>query len=311
MANKKDIPPVAAQTQEMIQADGADIRSMIYIVRGQQVMLDSDLAMLYQVETKRLNERVKRNIARFPDSFCFQLTKDEYDHLRSQSATSNSEYGGRRYLPYVFTEGGIAMLSAVLNSETSIQVSIRIMNEFVALRHFLANNAALFERMNSVELKQLEYQKSTDEKFDKVFRYIEDHAESEQKIFFDGQIYDAFSLITSIIRKAQKEIILIDGYADVDTLNILAKKNTGVDVRIYTYASAKLTNTDAASFNAQYPTLTVKKTQVFHDRFIILDGKTAYHVGASIKDAGKKCFGISLMEDPDLVTELLNRLKSI
>ena len=203
------------------------------------------------------------------------------------------------------------MLSAVLNSETSIQVSIRIMNEFVALRHFLANNAALFERMNAVELKQLEYQKSTDEKFDKVFRYIEDHAESEQKIFFDGQIYDAFSLITSIIRKAQKEIILIDGYADVDTLNILAKKNTGVDVKIYTYASAKLTNTDAASFNAQYPTLTVKKTQVFHDRFIILDGKTAYHVGASIKDAGKKCFGISLMEDPGLVTELLNRLKSI
>ena len=203
------------------------------------------------------------------------------------------------------------MLSAVLNSETSIQVSIRIMNEFVALRHFLANNAALFERMNAVELKQLEYQKSTDEKFDKVFRYIEDHAESEQKIFFDGQIYDAFSLITSIIRKAQKEIILIDGYADVDTLNILAKKNTGVDVKIYTYASAKLTNTDAASFNAQYPTLTVKKTQVFHDRSIILDGKTAYHVGASIKDAGKKCFGISLMEDPDLVTELLNRLKSI
>ena len=311
MAKKKDILPIAAQTQEMIQADGADIRSMIYIVRGQQVMLDSDLAMLYQVETKRLNERVKRNIARFPDSFCFQLTKDEYDHLRSQSATSNGEYGGRRYLPYVFTEGGIAMLSAVLNSETSIQVSIRIMNEFVALRHFLANNAALFERMNAVELKQLAYQKSTDEKFDKVFRYIEDHAESEQKIFFDGQIYDAFSLITSIIRKAQKEIILIDGYADVDTLNILAKKNTGVDVKIYTYASAKLTNTDAASFNAQYPTLTVKKTQVFHDRFIILDGKTAYHVGASIKDAGKKCFGISLMEDPDLVTELLNRLKSI
>ena len=203
------------------------------------------------------------------------------------------------------------MLSAVLNSEIAIEVSIRIMNEFVAMRHFLANNAALFERMNAVELKQLEYQKSTDEKFDKVFRYIENHAESEQKIFFDGQIYDAFSLITSIIRKAQKEIILIDGYVDVDTLNILAKKNTGVDIKIYTYANAKLTNTDAANFNAQYPVLMVKKTQAFHDRFIILDGKTAYHIGASIKDAGKKCFGISLMEDPDLVTELMNRLKSV
>ena len=203
------------------------------------------------------------------------------------------------------------MLSAVLNSETAIEVSIRIMNEFVAMRHFLANNAALFERLNTVELKQMEYQRSADEKFERVFRYIEDHAESEQKIFFDGQIYDAFSLITSIVQKAKKEIILIDGYIDVDTLNILAKKNIGVDVKIYTYASAKLTNTDVANFNAQYPTLTVKKTQVFHDRFIILDGSTAYHIGASIKDAGKKCFGISLMTDSGLVTELLNRLKTV
>ena len=157
----------------------------------------------------------------------------------------------------------------------------------------------------------MEYEKSTDERFDKVFRYIEDHAESEQKIFFDGQIYDAFSLITSIIQKATKEIILIDGYVDVDTLNILAKKNPGVDVKIYTFANAQLTNKDAEKFNTQYPTLSVKKTQVFHDRFIILDGKTAYHVGASIKDAGKKCFGISLMEDPEIVMGLLNRLKTV
>ena len=157
----------------------------------------------------------------------------------------------------------------------------------------------------------MEYQKSSDEKFERVFRYIEDHEESEQKIFFAGQIYDAFSLITSIVQKAKKEIILIDGYVDVDTLNILAKKNIAVDVKIYTYASAKLTNTDVANFNAQYPTLTVKKTQVFHDRFIILDGSTAYHIGASIKDAGKKCFGISLMTDSGLVTELLNRLKTV
>lgn len=144
-----------------------------------------------------------------------------------------------------------------------------------------------------------------------MFQYIEDHAESEQKIFFDGQIYDAFSLITSIIRKATSEIILIDGYVDVDTLNILTKKNADVDVKIYTYASAPLTNRDVANFNAQYPTLTVKKTQVFHDRFIILDGKTAYHIGASIKDAGKKCFGISLLEYSEMVTDLLNRLKTV
>ena len=203
------------------------------------------------------------------------------------------------------------MLATVLKGEVAEQQSIFIMRAFREMRRFIANNALLFEKVSHIELKQLEYQKSTDEKFDKVFQYIEDHAESEQKIFFDGQIYDAFSLITSIIQKATSEIILIDGYVDVDTLNILAKKNTGVDVKIYTYASASLTNRDAANFNAQYPTLTVKKTQVFHDRFIILDGKTAYHIGASIKDAGKKCFGISLLEDPGMVTDLLNRLRTV
>jgi len=297
-----DIIPVIADTK--------DIKSLIYVVRGQQVMLDSDLAMLYQVETKVFNQAVSRNIERFPENFRFQLTKEEFEALRSQIATSNGR-GGRRYRPYMFTEQGIAMLSGVLRSDVAIQVSIRIMNTFVEMRRFIANNALLFEKVSDIELKQLEYQKSTDEKFDKVFQYIEDHAESEQKIFFDGQIYDAFSLITSIIQKATKEIILIDGYVDVDTLNILAKKNIGVDAKIYTYASAPLTNRDAANFNAQYPTLTVKKTQVFHDRFIILDGKTAYHIGASIKDAGKKCFGISVLEDPGMVTDLLNRLTTV
>ena len=297
-----DIIPVIEETK--------DIKNLIYVVRGQQVMLDSDLAMLYQVETKVFNQAVSRNIERFPENFRFQLTKEEFNALRSQIATSNGR-GGRRYRPYMFTEQGIAMLSGVLRSDVAIQVSIRIMNTFVEMRRFIANNALLFEKVSDIELKQLEYQKSTDERFDKVFQYIEDHAESEQKIFFNGQIYDAFSLITSIIQKAKKEIILIDGYVDVDTLNILAKKNTGVDVKIYTYASAQLTNKDAANFNAQYPTLTVKKTQIFHDRFIILDGKTAYHVGASIKDAGKKCFGITLIDDPGVVTELLNRLKTV
>lgn len=300
------------QTTDMIPviAETKDIKNLIYIVRGKQVMLDSDLAMLYQVETKVFNQAVTRNIDRFPDNFRFQLTKEEFDALRSQIAASNGR-GGRRYRPYMFTEQGIAMLSGVLRSDVAIQVSIRIMNTFVEMRRFIANNALLFEKVSSIELKQLEYQKSTDEKFDKVFQYIEDRAESKQKVFFDGQIYDAFSLITTIMQKAQKEIILIDGYVDVDTLNILAKKNTGVDVKIYTYASAQLTNRDAANFNAQYPTLTVKKTQVFHDRFIILDGKMVYHVGASIKDAGKKCFGISLMEDPGVVSDLLNRLKTV
>ena len=294
--------------------ENKSIGSFVYIIRGKQVMVDSDLAMLYQVETKNLNKAASRNADRFPEDFRFKLTKEEFDGLKFQSGTSNEEQGGRggrRYYPYVYTDQGISMLASVLHSKVAVQVSISIMRTFVEMRRFIANNALLFEKISNIELKQLEYQRSTDEKFNKVFRYIEDHAESEQKVFFDGQIYDAFSLITSIIRKAQKEIIIIDGYVDVDTLNILAKKNASVDVKIYTYASARLTNTDVANFNAQYPTLTVKKTQVFHDRFIILDRKTAYHIGASLKDAGKKCFGISLLEDPVIVTDLLNRMRTV
>lgn len=193
------------------------IRSMIYVVRNQQVMIDSDLAMLYQVETKRINEAVKRNITRFPEEFCFQLTIEETEFLRSQFATLNESDGRgkhRKYLPYVFTEQGIAMLSAVLRNNVAVQVSINIMNAFVEMRKFIANNALLFERISTVELRQLEYQKQTDEKLEQVFEYISEHEEVGQKIFFDGQIYDAFSLIVSLIKKADKEIILIDGYVD-------------------------------------------------------------------------------------------------
>ena len=202
-----------------------DIKSMIYVIRNQQVMLDNDLAMLYQVEAKRLNEAVKRNILRFPEEFRFQLTEDEVNSLRSQFVTSKSQdedaakQGGRRYLPYVFTEQGIAMLLAVLRSNVVIQVSIHIMNAFVEMRRFIANNAPLFERISDVELKQLEYQKQTDEKLEQIFEYISDHKEANQKIFFDGQIYDAFSLLVSLIQKAEQKITLVDGYARAAVLS--------------------------------------------------------------------------------------------
>lgn len=288
----------------------ADIRSLVYVIRGQQVILDSDLAALYQVETKNFNKAVGRNIERFPEDFRFQLTKEEFDDLRFQIGTSNNR-GGRRYLPYAFTEQGISMLASVLHSDVAVQASIKIMRAFAEMRRFISNNALLFEQISSIELKQLEYQKSTNERFDRVFQYINNHAESEQKIFFDGQIYDAFSLLVSIIQKASKEIILIDGYVDVDTLDLLAKKKSGVNVRCYTFPNTTLSKQDISKFNAQYATLTVKKTSVFHDRFLLLDGKTSYHIGASLKDAGKKCFGISLLTDPDMVKELLNRLKTV
>lgn len=291
-----------------------NIENLIYIIRGKQVMIDSDLAMLYQVETKRLNEAVKRNIARFPEEFCFQLTAEEAESLRSQfttlKETKNDGRGKhRKYLPYVFTEQGIAMLSAVLRSDVAIQVSISIMKSFVEMRRFIANNALLFEHISNVELKQLEYQKQTDEKLEQIFEYISEHEESSQKVFFDGQIYDAFSLIVSLIGKADKEIILIDGYVDVETLNLLSKKKEKVDVTLYTLKRTKLTKTDVENFNVQYPTLEVKYTKVFHDRFLILDRTTAYHIGASLKDAGKKCFGINLIQDEGIIRDILQRLK--
>ena len=292
-----------------------DIKSMIYIIRNQQVMIDSDLAMLYQVETKRLNEAVKRNIARFPNEFRFQLTEKELESLRSQFATSNNKEmedgkkGGRRYLPYVFTEQGIAMLSAILRSDVAIQVSINIMKSFVEMRRFIANNALLFERISTVELRQLEYQKQTDEKLEQIFEYISEHEESSQKVFFDGQIYDAFSLIVSLIQKAEKEITLIDGYVDVGTLNLLSKKKSDVAVTIYTQKQTKLTKADVKNFNAQYSTLKIKYTKVFHDRFLILDRTTSYHIGASLKDAGKKCFGINLIQDAGIIKDILQRLE--
>lgn len=288
------------------------IEKLIYVIRDKQVMIDSDLAMLYQVETGALNRAVKRNIKRFPDDFRFQLTVEEYENLKCQigiSSLNENGYGGRRTLPYVFTEQGISMLASVLHSDIAVNVSIGIMRAFVEMRRFIANNALLFERISNVKLKQLEYQKQTDEKLEQIFEYISEHEEASQKIFFDGQIYDAFSLIVSLIQKAEKEITLIDGYVDVGTLNLLAKKNEGVSVTVYTHQRTRLSNIDVANFNAQYPALEVKYTSVFHDRFLILDGKTAYHIGASLKDAGKKTFGITLINDESITKDILQRLE--
>lgn len=221
----KEIQPVSISAT----TDTPNISRLIYTIRNQQVMLASDLAMLYQVETRVLNQAVKRNQKRFPERYCFQLTKEEAN-LTSRFVMSSSAHGGRRVPPYVFTEQGIAMLSAILRSDVAIDVSIRIMDAFVEMRHFIAGNAHLFERIERVELKQLTYQKETDEKFEQVFDFIHAHTESSQKIFFNGQIYDAFSLLAGLIRKAAKDIILIDGYIDIGTFNLLAKKQVNVGV---------------------------------------------------------------------------------
>ncbi|MDO4189091.1 MAG: ORF6N domain-containing protein [Lachnospiraceae bacterium] len=296
---------------ELAVVEASTVQNLIYTVRGKQIMLDSDLAMLYDVETKRLNESMKRNKKRFPENFCFQLTEDEFANLRSQIATSNTDEGagGRRYLPFAYTEQGISMLSAVLRSDQAIAVSIGIMNAFIEMRHFIASNALMFERIRAVELSQLEYKIDTDAKFDKIFTYISDHEESSQKLYFDGQIYDAFSLLASLISQAKKSIILIDGYVDTGTLDLLSKKTANIPVTIYTFKRGnKLTATEIQKFNTQYPTIDIKIDESFHDRFLILDDSTCYHIGASLKDAGKKSFALSLIADPKMVKDLLNRL---
>ena len=294
------------EDQNNVVVKNRDIQHMIYNIRDKQVMIDSDLAMLYQVETKYLNRQKSRNEDRFPEDFCFQLTKEEYDILRCQNVTSKKESGsgGRRYLPYVFTEQGIAMLSTVLKSKVATDVSINIMRTFVEMRKIFLSNQEIFKRLDRVELKQLE----ADRKLEEVFNYIGANTEVKQNIFFNGQIYDAFSFIIGLIIKAKKEIILIDNYVDINTLNILCKKNKGVGIVILTGSKGTLSTKDINKFNAQYPKLSLKFTTDFHDRFLIIDKTEVYHIGASIKDAGKKSFGITKIEDNYLIQSLLNKV---
>ena len=292
------------ENKNLVIIGNSDIQNMIYTFRGKQVMIDRDLASLYQVQTKRLNEQVKRNSGRFPAEFCFKLSDKEKDELvancdRFKTLKHSSSN------PYAFTEQGIAMLSAVLKSDIAVEVSIKIMNSFVKMRKFLLSNKEMFARLDRVELKQLE----TDQKLEKVFNYIATNTEVKQNIFFDGQIYDAFSFIVGLVQKAKKEIILIDNYVDVHTLNILCKKDKGVDIIVATAGKGSLSTKDITKFNAQYPKLLVKTTTDFHDRFLIIDKTEVYHIGASIKDAGKKSFGITKIEDKDLIKNLINKVR--
>lgn len=297
-----------------------NIKSLIHVIRGEQVILDSDLAMLYEVETGNLNKAAARNSARFPEDFRFKLTKEEYNSLIFQFGSSNEQTGrgGRRKLPYAYTEQGIAMLSGLLRSDVAINTSVAIMRAFVEMRRFLASNAAMFEQVRNVELHQLELRREvednrrdSDEKFKRIFGLLEAHEEPSQYIFFDGQMYDAFEFLTDIVGRAEREIVLVDGYVDLGTLNILKKKRKGVAVTVWAKKKGdKLTEGDIETFELQYGPFELKHTEAFHDRFLILDGTVGYHIGASIKDAGKKCFGINRLEDSASVESVLARLKS-
>ena len=290
-----------------------NIKDLIYTIRGKQVMLDSDVANLYHCETKYVNRVVKRNIERFPEEFCFQLKEEEFQILRCQFVTLKNNGRGqhRKYLPYVFTEQGIAMLSALLKSDIAISVSINIMKAFIEMRKFITTNGKIFERLTNVEYKLLEQNKiltNHEKNFEKVFDELQKNKKEEfkQKIFFDGQIYDAYSLIIDIIKTAKQKILIIDNYIDDSILKILSKKNKNVEAVVLTSPNCNLNKLDINKFNKQYPVLKVARTNKFHDRFIVIDNRQLYHVRASLKDLGKKCFAISKIEDDEYIEKISN-----
>ena len=300
-----------AKEKELEQVEGQQlpvenkVESLIRVIRGQQVMLDRDLAELYGVETKRLNEQVKRNIERFPEDFMFQLTSNEFDNLKSQFATSS--WGGVRKLPYAFTEQGVAMLSGVLKSSTAVEANIRIMRAFVSMRHFMVNNAAVFQRLETIEFNQLvsnkvqakilAHQEVQDHRIDEIFRRLDEGMyKPKQGIFFDNQIYDAYSFVSELVKGAKQRIILIDNYVDETVLTLLDKRGKNVSATIYTQQVSRQFRLDVDRHNSQYPPIEVDVFRRSHNRFLCIDD-TVYHVGASIKDLGKKWFAFSKMED--------------
>ncbi|WP_044413099.1 ORF6N domain-containing protein [Thiomicrospira microaerophila] len=268
------------------------IKSRIFTIRNVQVMIDRDLAELYGVNTKRLNEQVKRNAARFPESFRFQLTDQEKNEL----VANCDRFASLKHstaLPYAFTEQGVSMLSAVLKSDTAIAVSIRIIETFVSMRRFMSQHALVFERMDAIERRQY----STDTKVDAILDALEaKDASPAQGVFFDGQIFDAYAFFSDLVRSASKTIVLIDNYVDDTTLTLLSK-NQQVDITIFTQSVSKQLALDIAKYNSQYKPIAVKELKTVHDRFLVLDDERCYLIGASLKDLGKKVFGFSIIDN--------------
>lgn len=264
---------------ELAIIDNKTIQNKIYTIRGLQVMVDRDLALLYGVETRRLNEQVKRNIERFPEEFMFQMTNEELENWKSQISTSNKETMGLRKLPFVFTEQGVSMLSAVLKSQTAVNTSIQIIKSFVSMRSFLQDNASLFTRLETIEKRQISYEMKTDSKIDLVLNALEDKNKTpSQGIFYNGQIYDAYAFANDLLKSVKNEVVLIDNYID-DT--------------IFTNTINKQLKLDYEKYKKQYKNVVLKETKDFHDRFLILDNSEIYHIGASIKDLGNKVFAFS------------------
>ncbi len=272
-----------------------NIKNKIYTVRDQQVMLDKDLAELYEVETKYLKRQVRRNIEKFPDDFMFELTKKELDNLRCQNGASS--WGGSRYLPLAFTEQGVSSLSSVLKNKISNETYIQIIRAFVAMKRFLASNSQIFQRLTQVEYKQIEH----DKKIDYVLKQLEIRSDiPKQGIFFNGQIYEAYKFVIKLIKQAEKSLILIDNFIDDSVLTMLDQRKNKVTADIFTKEIDNKLRLSVEKHNEQYMLIRIHETKDFHDRFVIIDNKEIYHIGASLKDLGKKCFAFSKMEFKDL-----------
>lgn len=282
----------------IIQADS--IKDKIHTIRGMQVILDRDIAGLYQIETRVLKQSVNRNKKRFPNDFMFILTDEEINLLVSQSVIPSKKYFGGAY-PYAFTEQGVSMLASVLNNDKAIKVSIQIMRAFVMMRRFLSANAQIFQRLDKTELKLLDHDKKINQLFNKFKT-----EEPQQGIFFEGQTFDAYKFVNDLIKKANKEIILIDNFVDYSTLAFFAKRKKGVKVTIYTKRISEVLRHDLKRFNSQYEEIKIRELSLSHDRFIIIDNQL-YQIGASLKDLGKKWFAFTKMEFG--LNELLEKLK--
>ena len=282
--------------------DEETIQNRIFTIRGVAVMLDRDLAQLYQVETKVLNQAVKRNIKRFPKSFRFQISQEEKNELVTKCDRLKTLKHSTS-LPHVFTEQGVSMLSAVLKSDRAVEVSIKIIEAFVAMRKFIASNSLVFERFERIEKRLLEHDKN----FETLFKMIESkNIKSKQGIFFNGQIFDAYVFISDLLKNAKNSIILIDNYIDETTLVLFSKIPT-VKVTIYTHALTKQLKLDYEKYKKQYDNITLKTFKDSHDRFLIIDNEEVYHIGASLKDLGKKWFAFSKMSKESL--KILDKLK--
>jgi len=286
-----------------------EIQNRIYTIRDVQVILDKDLAKFYGVKPIRLREQVKRNIKRFPSDFMFQLTEEETNLMVSQNAIPSKQHLGGS-LPFVFTEQGVATISGVLTSERAIEVNIQIMRAFVAMRRFIASNAKVFQRLNTLEKRQIEHKAETEQKFEQIFTAIEKRSiKPKQGVFFDDQIFDAYQFVADLIRTAQKSITIIDNYIDDTVLIHLTKRNKGVKVTILTKTISKQLALDIKKFNKQYPTIKIKEFKNSHDRFIIIDNTKVYHFGASLRDLGKKWFAFLEMDIGSI--KMLTRLKEM